>query len=130
MASVVRRLHRGRNRFIIVRSLFEYSKLKIFVSHNYLMVNDLYSFIDKGTPSNEKAMDCDSFSDRLLDERIAPGHKSHAQVTFSRLSQWALAEYYAGLFVQRVKRSRITMLRPANCFSQPSIHSACSTRLS
>jgi hypothetical protein len=130
MASVVRRPHRVRNWFIIVRSLFEYSKLRVFDAQNYLRVNDLYSSIDKGIPSNDDVLDYDFSSDRLLDERIAPGHKNHVQMTFSRLSQWALAEYYAGLFVQRVKRCRITMFRPANFFSQPSIHSACSTRLS
>jgi hypothetical protein len=48
--------------------LVHYSEepLRVFKAQNVrrtnnLMVNDLYSFIDKGTPSNEKAMDCDSF---------------------------------------------------------------------
>jgi hypothetical protein len=49
----------------------------MFNPHNYLRVNDLYSFIDNGTPSNEKVMDCDFFSGRVLDERIVLSHKSH-----------------------------------------------------
>ena len=49
-----------------------YFKFECFRSQNSLSVNDLYSFIDKGTPSNEKAMDCDSFG-QSPEERIAPG---------------------------------------------------------
>ena len=64
--------------------LVHYSEdpLRVFKAQNVrrtnnLRGNDLYSFIDKGTSSNEKVMHCDSFSDRLLNERIAPGHKNH-----------------------------------------------------
>jgi hypothetical protein len=111
MASVVLRNHRGRNGFIIVRSLFEYSeysKLSMFDAQ-IISSNDLYSFIDKGIPSNEKAMDCDSFSDRLLDERIAPGHKNHAQMSFSRLPQWALAEYICRVYSYRGSRGAVSL---------------------
>jgi hypothetical protein len=65
MALVVRSPYCGRNKFIIVRSLFEYSKLRMFDEQIISGGNDLYSFIDKETPSNEKAMDCDfSWTDR------------------------------------------------------------------
>ena len=43
--------------------------MKIIDAQHCFMVNDLYSFIGQGVPSNEDVSDVD-YSDRLRDERI------------------------------------------------------------